>query len=151
MKRGTKWRMRLLLAAGVLTLFAGQALADHGAWTAHTYTFTDPSPSTYSGYTRLAASDQVDFCLSRFRVYRNSTGGTIIDVQSSTPTPVNEGCGPNFQTPTKSWSQGGGAVRVQSWNCGSDGSHKLSGSGWIYFPCSTQGLDAHIHTSGLIN
>lgn len=140
----------VLLLVALLGLSVPVANADHGAWLIHTYTFWDSSPSTYSGYARLQASDPVDFCLSRFRVYRDSSQATVVDVQVSTPFPVDEGCGPIFQTPTKAWSQGGGAVRVQSWNCGFDGSHSLSGT-WFYLACTTQGVAAHIHTSGPVN
>lgn len=59
----------LVVVAGFLSVtWGGRALADHGAWNFHNYVFWDPSPSTYSGYTKLAAADHVDLFIEIPRV-----------------------------------------------------------------------------------
>lgn len=136
------------LALAVTLLSPGGAQADHGSWTVHSYTYTDASPSTYSGFSRINAQDRYDRGWVRFLVFANSTGNSIVLVSTSCER-VNEGCG-LVRTPSRSWSQGGALKRVRFVGCAhdTDGNHALGGGSLVADPCASRLLPTHLHTSG---
>lgn len=145
--------IRVAAAAAVALALAAvtpaETLADHGTWTTHSYVYTDPNPSTYSGYTRVNASDRYDYAVTNFQVFIPS-GNTLINVTTVCGA-VNEGCG-LVRTPSRSWAQGGARKRIQAAICARDGSHELSGTAWMYpDECINRGLSVHRHLSALVN
>lgn len=150
-RRAGTWLAAVVAAVLVLaTLMPGAAFADHGTWTVHSYVLTDPSPSTYSAYARVNASDRYDYAMVEFRLDLASTGRDLITV-SATCGAVNEGCG-LVRTPSRSWSQGGSNKRAWAVLCARDGSHRISGTSWPYpEDCGRNGMLVHRHTSAPFN
>ena len=136
----------VLLCTFLVLTMGGSVIADHGGWNLHRYTVQDPSPCCYKGWTRLTADDDFDYGFARFRLYYADSGNEIHNVRV-TCGPVNEGCGPVVRTPEKNWSQGSPQKVVESIVCGKDGSHELAGDGFLFEPCTSEGILPHRHTS----
>lgn len=137
----------LVVAATILS--PGVARADHGAWTAHSYTYSDPSPSTYSGYSRINAQDRYDFGWVSFRVYVASSDNTVVQATARCGR-VNEGCG-LVRTASRAWNQGGAGKRILFIGCAADmtTNHQLGGVLYpVVTPCPQVGLYVHSHRSG---
>jgi hypothetical protein len=127
------------LALGLFAVFGGAAFAGHGSWTHHDLHVWDPSPSTYSSYADVDASQAYDFGHARWSRW-NSSGSTLIEAETVT-CQSSEGCGYR-KTVTQSFGQSRYVLR--SYACAKDGDHKLSGTFINYDPCS--GLPTHIHS-----